>query len=554
MDEQRLTLRRPGEVVVRMYGQGFGDCFLLALPRMDARGVEDPTKPVYVLIDSGVFFMTPQERQRMRAVARSVAAATDGVVDLLVATHEHYDHLSGFAHAAKEWQSCAVRRIWLAWTEQEDHPATIRYDREREALRGQIAAARALAQGRAADDPALGAELRMIESYAGFLGAAGDVDEADAADTAGPEAEGQGAGAVGAADDAHPFPAPRRVSKTPDAIMDDFAKNPGARFRDDGVPTEREFCEPGEVRAIPETAVDAYVLGPPVDVDKLGLELDESEVYPEARPGDGGEQGIATPSWAALALAAASARAERLGLAAAIHAHAEPGAGPDPYAPFRSPLRLSYGEAREQPFFQEHYFGREGAEQIENEWLRGVGRLALQLDNLTNNTSLVLAFRLPDGRVLLFAGDAQVGNWLSWANIAPGAWRRPGGGAVAYRPTANELLARAAVYKVGHHGSRNATLQARGLELMPDQLIALIPTSRRVPQEDSDPAWDIPLPSLLRRLKEKCGGQVLLPHDSEASSRDFLTRVEASEAMLPAMVRKGVEIEPSVHLWRQVRI
>jgi hypothetical protein len=43
------------------------------------------------------------------------------------------------------------------------------------------------------------------------------------------------------------------------------------------------------------------------------------------------------------------------------------------------------------------------------------GRLALQLDSDTNNTSLVLAFELgKSGRVLLFPGDAQVGNWLSW--------------------------------------------------------------------------------------------------------------------------------------------
>ena len=36
-------------------------------------------------------------------------------------------------------------------------------------------------------------------------------------------------------------------------------------------------------------------------------------------------------------------------------------------------------------------------------------------DGLANNSSLVLAIELsPHGRVLLFAGDAQIGNWLSW--------------------------------------------------------------------------------------------------------------------------------------------
>ena len=47
--------------------------------------------------------------------------------------------------------------------------------------------------------------------------------------------------------------------------------------------------------------------------------------------------------------------------------------------------------------------------------IEGAGRLALQLDSDTNNTSLVLAIELiASGRVLLFPGDAQVGNWLSW--------------------------------------------------------------------------------------------------------------------------------------------
>ena len=43
--------------------------------------------------------------------------------------------------------------------------------------------------------------------------------------------------------------------------------------------------------------------------------------------------------------------------------------------------------------------------------------------------------------------------------------------------TGADLLARTIFYKVGHHGSRNATLREGGLELMTDpSLIAFIPT------------------------------------------------------------------------------
>ena len=69
-----------------------------------------------------------------------------------------------------------------------------------------------------------------------------------------------------------------------------------------------------------------------------------------------------------------------------------------------------------------------------------------------NNTSLVLAIELVDtGRVLMFTGDAQRGSWFSWSKLK---WPVPGTDDVS----AKELLARTVLYKVGHHGSHNATL------------------------------------------------------------------------------------------------
>ena len=47
-----------------------------------------------------------------------------------------------------------------------------------------------------------------------------------------------------------------------------------------GPKTERDFCEPGQVRAVPGTAVDAYVLGPPTSEGRLAQEFDAGEVYP----------------------------------------------------------------------------------------------------------------------------------------------------------------------------------------------------------------------------------------------------------------------------------
>ena len=66
------------------------------------------------------------------------------------------------------------------------------------------------------------------------------------------------------------------------------------------------------------------------------------------------------------------------------------------------------------------------------------------LDDQMNNTSLILLFEV-FGKKLLFPGDAQIENW-NWAlQDAPDA------------KATSELLSEVDVYKVGHHGSLNAT-------------------------------------------------------------------------------------------------
>lgn len=88
---------------------------------------------------------------------------------------------------------------------------------------------------------------------------------------------------------------------------------------------------------------------------------------------------------------------------------------------------------------------------IDADWTGSASELAPKLDAHTNNTSLVLAIELaPKGKVLLFPGDAQVGNWLSWDEVK---WD----GQAKYM-TAKDLLERTVLYKVGHHGSHDATL------------------------------------------------------------------------------------------------
>jgi beta-lactamase superfamily II metal-dependent hydrolase len=72
--------------------------------------------------------------------------------------------------------------------------------------------------------------------------------------------------------------------------------------------------------------------------------------------------------------------------------------------------------------------------------LLNVQRIVRELDTALNNTSVILLFEIGD-KVLLFPGDAQLENWqyaLKDQNL-------------------KKRLSKVSVYKVGHHGSTNAT-------------------------------------------------------------------------------------------------
>lgn len=83
-------------------------------------------------------------------------------------------------------------------------------------------------------------------------------------------------------------------------------------------------------------------------------------------------------------------------------------------------------------------------DKLRRQQLRSVQRIVTWLDSSLNNTSVILLFRVGERR-LLFGGDAQWENW-SYALTA-----HPAIEAITTDPSRLDL------YKVGHHGSRNAT-------------------------------------------------------------------------------------------------
>src|SRR5690606_39086112 len=122
---------------------------------------------------------------------------------------------------------------------------------------------------------------------------------------------------------------------------------------------------------------------------------------------------------------------------------------------------------------------------IDHDWIAGYEPLALKLDEDTNNTSLVLAFEFEDsGDVLLFVGDAQVGNWLSWEKVSFAVPE-------SERPLPALVLVRRTVfYKFGHHASHIATLKKEGLERMEsDRLVAFVPHNVATAKKQGKKGW-----------------------------------------------------------------
>ncbi len=95
-----------------MYCQGLGDCFLLTFP--PATG----SKPVRVMIDCGVLQHTANESKKMQQVVAHLQEECEGDIDLLIVTHEHWDHVAGFSHAKDVFEKkFTFDRVWLSWAE-----------------------------------------------------------------------------------------------------------------------------------------------------------------------------------------------------------------------------------------------------------------------------------------------------------------------------------------------------------------------------------------------------------------------------------------------------
>jgi hypothetical protein len=361
----------PSSITVRMYNVGFGDCFLLTFHYAVS---ERPER--HMLIDFGSS-AAPRRAPKhyMRRVAEDIARQTKSKLDVLVATHRHRDHISGFASdgagAGKIIAALKPDHVILPWTEDPDAAPDARAAR----FLGSLETMHALAA----------AALRMSRN---------------------PEFAG------------------RDTRAQLQFLGDDNLKNLSAveNLISMGKRGKAWYVNAGMALNTLLPGVNITVLGPPT--------LEQSDSIRAERARDPHEFWQFCNFWEA-----------RLRTLEAPSKSRTPPDDPPPS------VRWFIQQTRRV----------EAAQMLD---------LVRELDTVLNNTSVILLLEA-GSRKLLFPGDAQIENWAF--ALRNHSWRK--------------LLADVNLYKVGHHGSLNATPKSlwklfghKGADQQPERLQSLCST------------------------------------------------------------------------------
>lgn len=357
----RNAAGRGTPVSIRMYNVGFGDCFLVTLPTADG--------PKRVLFDCGSIKSGGPPMNDI--VDRIIADCTDdgsdeATIDVVVCTHRHKDHVSGFSRAA--WDKVRVGEVWMPWTE---HPTDPEARRIREAQAGLALALEGAIKARIAGGASADAVAPLMEL----------VDNALSNET------------------------------SMAMLHDGFAGNPRRRF----LPSRNQDGLEITSDALP--GIGIFVLGPSRkesvirDMDppsgKSFLRLRSSLEDDETAPSPFSESWVfeGTPFLASSLSADDELLIQKLG-------------------------ELALG-------------------------------VAVALDKAVNGTSLMIVLKV-GSKHLLFPGDAQWGTWL----------------AAMENDESAALLRKTDFYKVGHHGSHNATPRDFVEKMLPESTLGMCSTNK----------------------------------------------------------------------------
>lgn len=445
-------MKGPSDVIVRAYNVGFGDCFLLTF-------VYDNLTPKerHILIDFGTTAGPEKGRTRkppapapMLEIAKHIAKVTGGRLDAVVATHRHRDHISGFARKNGKGSGDIIAKlaknalILLPWTEHPDlaENAVSPVSTSKGPLALQAAAARTLDSMQALSASVAREAEAMQKRRSAFDLASRGEQRAVSGRQEDDELPGWSSQAGKRLLDRLSFVGEANV-KNREAVESLLEMSTAARHRylAYGGKSGLESILPG---------VTTYVLGPPTakqHKEILSSPIKEHEEY-----------------WNLQALSATRSAS-----------------GSRPVFGAKWTLK-----PKEWPRTSRWFIPR----------LRGIhAQQLLQLvrlvDNRINNTSLILLFEV-GGKRLLFPGDAQIEDW-EWA-------LDKGGNAANVR----KLLAGVTFYKVGHHGSLNATPRSVWKKFKKGKKTLITVVSTRSGKHGStDNDTEVPRRTLMKELEKE---------------------------------------------------
>ena len=347
-------MARPEKILLRAFNVGFGDCFLLSFNY--ANNVSR-----HVLIDYGSTALPKGAKPgHMLRIARKIGELTNNKLHVVVATHRHRDHISGFATSTNGKGSGDIIKsykpdvVLQPWTEQPDIPVD------------------------ATGPRAFALAIRNMNSFAG------KVHKFASSMT---DAQMRALGYSARERDHLSFIGENNIANL-SAIKNLMGMGRmKAKYLFAGAPA-------GLTTLLPGVTVD--VMGPPT-VDQ----------HPEA------------------------AKQNPKNLDEYWHLAADNGTG------MTNTAKPHFPEFVATPPLHAKWIAARLAAMQKQSLLS----MVRDLDKAMNNTSLILLFRV-GGKSLLFPGDAQWENWQY---------------ALTKKPEWVALLKKVDLYKVGHHGSLNAT-------------------------------------------------------------------------------------------------
>jgi beta-lactamase superfamily II metal-dependent hydrolase len=391
---------------VRMYRVGFGDFFLLTVPTGDG--------PRHILIDCGVH---AKDLGSIQAAVAEMAKECGSQLALLIMTHRHADHISGFGTCRDAFSQIAVERVWMSWFENPGSKPATAFQASLTAMASQIGTRLAMR-----DDGASRQLAAMAENITGGMAASGQAGNQVALDV----------------------------------LHNGFKNKPSY-----------DYYQSGDQPTLPEDLVkaglSAQILGPPIDPALISQMTNKNQQY----------------------------------LSGNVQSD------DDPLAPFADEFRAEPSEYPDAAF--EFYGAKEIEKMIKGAQPDVLAAQAAAADKTLNNQSLVILFNFR-GKNLLFAGDAQWGNWENF--LYGGAYGTPGHTELTAK--AKTILGQLDFYKVGHHGSANATPKD-AVAAMRHGCVGMCSTQPGAYNE-------VPRGPLLQALSDKMDGQLARSDQIPASA------------------------------------